>query len=99
MAKRERFYLDEDLQTSQGPQTNSLYVSHTDMSPDNIEGGKRANAMRPDADPNNLAGVAKINRSTGQIDHWGSSLLLCADASCAPLASRGLPLREGFLGV
>jgi PQQ-dependent dehydrogenase (methanol/ethanol family) len=56
--------------TAYSPQTNSLYVPYTDTCLDNVEGGKRANAMRPEADPQHLAGLAKINMSTGQIDHW-----------------------------
>jgi alcohol dehydrogenase (cytochrome c) len=37
-----------------------------------VEGGKRANAIRPGADPNNLTGVAKINMSTGEIHRWST---------------------------
>ena len=58
--------------TAYSPQTNSLYVPYTDTCLDNIEGGKRANAMRPGADPNNLTGVAKINMSTGEIQRWST---------------------------
>jgi len=58
--------------TAYSPLTNSLYVPFSDTCLDNVEGGKRANAMRPEADPNNLTGIAKINMSTGEIQRWSN---------------------------
>ncbi|PWT97723.1 MAG: hypothetical protein C5B51_30790 [Terriglobia bacterium] len=58
--------------TAYSPETNSLYVPFTDTCLDNVEGGKRANATRPGADPNNLTGVAKISMSTGEIQRWST---------------------------
>jgi len=58
--------------TAYSPETNSLYVPFTDTCLDNVEGGKRSNATRPGADPNNLTGVAKINMSTGEINRWST---------------------------
>jgi PQQ-dependent dehydrogenase (methanol/ethanol family) len=58
--------------TAYSPDTNSLYVPFTDTCLDNVEGGKRANATRPGADPNNLTGVAKVNMSTGEIQRWST---------------------------
>jgi glucose dehydrogenase len=58
--------------TAYSPQTNSLYVPYTDTCLDNVEGGTRANTMRPGVDPKNLTGVAKINMSTGEIRSWST---------------------------
>jgi alcohol dehydrogenase (cytochrome c) len=81
--------------TAYSPATNSLYVPFTDTCLDNIEGGKRVNKMRPEADPNNLTGIAKINMSTGEIHRWSTGR---TPSNGAVLATAGDLIFNGDLG-
>lgn len=68
--------------TAYHPGTNSVYVPYSDSCLDmtanekikggaSFEGyGPRFGVQRPGIDPNKFAGIAKINMSTGKIDHF-----------------------------
>ncbi len=53
------------------PLTNSMYVPYIDACLDNVEGGKRQGVDRPGSNPQELAGLAKINMETGEILRFG----------------------------
>lgn len=54
--------------TAYHPGKNSLYIPYLDACLDMTAGGARVNIPRPGSDPKALAGIAKVNMATGQID-------------------------------